>query len=243
MAQSSERTRKTGGGWLVALVQLAVMAALTAVVIPSITPGAAVHGDLRIKVLYLGRIVLLLAVATVLMRLSGRRWPDVGLRRPAWPRFLLAIPLGFVGCIVLAGAAGQILARSGFHQTADYSMFAPVRGNPNLYLFVLIPVTWGTAAFGEEMLFRGFFLDGLRRLLGSEGPIATTLAVVAQAVVFGLLHLYQGPAGAASAGAIGLALGFVWWFSGRNLWAGIVLHGIIDSLAMTAIYLGVMPTR
>jgi hypothetical protein len=26
--------------------------------------------------------------------------------------------------------------------------------------------------------------------------------------------------------ALGLALGFVWWFSGRNSWAGIVMHGV-----------------
>jgi hypothetical protein len=31
-----------------------------------------------------------------------------------------------------------------------------------------------------------------------------------------------------AAGAIGLVLGFVWWFSGRNLWAGIALHGILS---------------
>jgi uncharacterized protein len=46
--------------------------------------------------------------------------------------------------------------------------------------------------------------------------------------------------GASVAGALGLALGFVWWFSGRNLWAGIVLHGIVDSLSITALYLGLV---
>jgi membrane protease YdiL (CAAX protease family) len=93
------------------------------------------------------------------------------------------------------------------------------------------------------MLFRGFFLDGLQRLFGASSPVGTTLAVCLQAVMFGLLHLYQGPAGALTAGGIGLALGFVWWFSGRNLWAGIVIHGIIDSMSMTAFYLGLVASR
>jgi len=66
------------------------------------------------------------------------------------------------------------------------------------------------------------------------------LAVIAQAVIFGLLHLYQGAAGASVAAALGLALGFIWWFSGRNLWAGIAVHGIIDSFSMTGLYLGLI---
>jgi membrane protease YdiL (CAAX protease family) len=122
-------------------------------------------------------------------------------------------------------------------------MFTPLRGRLPLYLFFLIPVAWGAAAFGEEMLFRGFFLDAIARLLGRESWPATLVAVVVQAAMFATLHLYQGPAGAATAGGVGLALGLAWWISGRNLWAGILLHGAFDATAMTAIYLGLTPHR
>jgi membrane protease YdiL (CAAX protease family) len=182
-------------------------------------------------------------VATALLRLRGLRWRDLGLRRAKPGRLVLAILLGFAASLLFVAAARLALQASGVKAAPDYSMFAPLHGNLELYLFFLIPVTWGTAAFGEEMLFRGFFLDAIRRLLVVEGWPATLFAVVVQAALFGTLHLYQGPAGAATAGAIGLAFGLAWWIAGRNLWAGILLHGVFDSMAMTAIYLGLLSHR
>jgi len=225
---------------LIAAMQLVVMGALSLLLVNSISPVAAIKGDLLIKCLFIGRIVVLIAVATVLLRLSGRRWAAAGLRKVKPVRFLLAIPLGLAAAFAISSAAEVALAKLGIQRTPADDWYSALHGNLGLYLFYLIPVAWGTAAFGEELLFRGFFQDALQRLFGSSGRIGTTVAVIAQAVLFGLLHLYQGAAGASVAGALGLALGFVWWFSGRNLWAGIVVHGIIDSLSITGLYLGLV---
>jgi uncharacterized protein len=225
---------------IIAGMQLAVMGALSLLLVTSISPVAAIKGDLQIKLLFIGRIVVLMAAASVLLRLSGRRWADAGLRKVKPLRFILAIPLGLAAAFAISSAAEVAVAKLGIQGTPADDWYSALRGNLELYLFYLIPVTWGTAAFGEEMLFRGFFLDALQRLFGSSGPIGTTIAIIAQAVIFGLLHLYQGAAGASVAAALGLALGFVWWFSGRNLWAGIVVHGIIDSFSITGLYLGLI---
>ena len=40
------------------------------------------------------------------------------------------------------------------------------------------------------------------------------------------------------AGTTGLALGITWLLAGRNLWAGIVVHALLDAYAMTTFYLG-----
>ncbi len=224
---------------LVLSIQLLAILILAAVIVPTISPGVAIRGNAVVKLLFLGRIVLLVGLATWFLSARGLGWREVGLRRPRWLRFALGIPLGIAGSVALAYCAHAVASGAGA-RTADYSMFAPVRGNLPLYLFVLIPVTWGTAAFGEEMIFRGFVLDALRRLIGEGRRYASYVAAVLQAIAFGLLHLYQGPAGATNAAMIGLVLGLVWLFTGRNLWAGIVIHGLFDSAAMTAIYLGVM---
>ena len=243
MTQSGEAARKAGGGWLATPVQFAIMAALTAVVIPAVSPAAAVAGGVLTKLLFLGRMALLILVATAFLRLRGLGWRDLGLRRAKPWRLFLAVLAGFAASLLFVAAAKKGLQAWGVSASPDYSMFAPLRGNLELYLFFLIPVTWGAAAFGEEMLFRGFYLDAVRRLLVIEGWAATLVAVLLQAALFGTLHLYQGAAGATTAGAIGLAFGIAWWIAGRNLWAGILLHGIFDSLAMTAAYLGAMSHR
>jgi membrane protease YdiL (CAAX protease family) len=243
MAPSGDAARKASGGRLAAAAQLVVMAALTAVVIPAITPSAAVAGGVAIKVLFLGRMALLVLIATLFLRLRGLGWRDLGLRSVSPERLILAALLGLAATLLLVAAAKMVLHAWGVTAIPDYSMFAPLRGDLKLYLYLLIPVTWGTAAIGEEMLFRGFFLDAIRRLLAVEGWPATLCAVVVQAALFAALHLYQGPAGAATAGAVGLAFGLAWRIAGRNLWPGILLHGLFDSVAMTAIYLSPMPHR
>ena len=43
----------------------------------------------------------------------------------------------------------------------------------------------------EECLFRGFLLDRVAKRCGG-GAAAVTVAIVAQAVLFGTLHLYAG---------------------------------------------------
>lgn len=65
------------------------------------------------------------------------------------------------------------------------------------------------------------------------------LAILLQAVVFGALHAYQGLGGRVVAGVSGLSLGLIWRFSGGNLWAPIVVHGLIDFISITEIFLGV----
>jgi membrane protease YdiL (CAAX protease family) len=223
-----------------ALAAVVVILALAAVVVPAISPAEAVTGDATIKLLFLGRMVVLLIVATLLLRLRGLRWADVGLRRPRWWRFALAIPGGFALAVIGVTALSAVLATQGIPK-ADYAMFRPLKGDLPLYLFWLGPVAWGSAAFGEEMIFRGFVTNALGRVFGGAKAMATLGAIIVQAGLFGALHLYLGVGGAASAAMIGLVMGLVWWASGRNLWAAIVLHGLIDSFTITAMYLGASP--
>ncbi len=225
-----------------AIGQLLLFLVLAAVLIPALSPSATVGHGLVVKLFFLARILVLLAAATWFLRIQHRTWADVGLRKPHWWKTLFAIPLGAGAAAIAVGVVSALVYRAGVH-AADYGMFAPLRGNLGEYLFWGILVTWGTAAFGEELLFRGFVLRSVKLALGGSEQFATTGAVVIQAIIFGALHFYQGPGGVATAGAIGLVLGFVWLFTDRNLWAGIVIHGLFDFASMTALYLGAMPHR
>ena len=218
--------------------QLAIFLIAAAVVLPLVTPGQAVAGGLFVKLEFLARVAALVAFAHWLLRRRSRRWSDVGLSRPSWRRFLIALAAGLLIVVVFAQIAQAIIARFGL-PAPNYAMFAPIKGSLGDYLFWVLPVTVGSAAFGEELMFRGFLTDALLRLCGGalRAPVFVT-AVTMQAVIFGALHFYQGVSGMIIAGATGLALGLTWLIAGRNLWAGIVLHALLDGSAMTAIYLG-----
>ncbi len=144
--------------------------------------------------------------------------------------------------VVFAQVAQAIITRFGL-PGPNYLMFAPIKWSLGDYLFWLLPVTVGSAAFGEELIFRGFLTDALQRLFGgAPGVPVFVTAVKVQAVIFGALHFYQGVGGMIVAGATGLALGRTWLIAGRRLWAGIVLHALLDGSVMTAIYLGYVTT-
>jgi membrane protease YdiL (CAAX protease family) len=101
-------------------------------------------------------------------------------------------------------------------------------------LSFVLPATWTerrwyaivsvTAGICEEILFRGFLL---RYLHAFPWTLNLTLALLVSSVIFGLQHLYQGPAGAASTGVMGFLVGLLFILTG-NLLLPIVLHAVLD---------------
>ena len=64
------------------------------------------------------------------------------------------------------------------------------------------------------------------------------LALLIPAVIFGYGHFYyQGWGGAVVTCAIGLAFGVMFLLFKRNLWPLVLLHGVIDTLTFTAIFM------
>jgi membrane protease YdiL (CAAX protease family) len=68
---------------------------------------------------------------------------------------------------------------------------------------------------------------------------AETAAAFGQATLFALGHSYLGPRGMLNAGALALVAGLGYRWNGRNLWPLFMAHGLVDSVGLTALYLGV----
>jgi hypothetical protein len=77
--------------------------------------------------------------------------------------------------------------------------------------------------------------------LGLFSTRAWIAAIVVSSVVFGLLHMYQGLSGMIATGLTGLVLGWLYLATGRNLWAPIIAHGVMDTSGFLMIYFGVYP--
>jgi membrane protease YdiL (CAAX protease family) len=175
------------------------------------------------------------AVAWVLIRRQRSSWGEVGLRRTRgfwrWP--LVALGLAILLHVLLGLLTPAVLALTG--ESLDLSRFDVVRGNIAA-LLVGLAVVWSTAAFGEEMVFRGFVLNEISSWLGNRAWHAAT-ALVATSVLFGVAHAYQGWVGVILTGFAGLFFGTIYLLFKRNLWVPILTHGIFDTLAFVAIYL------
>jgi CAAX protease family protein len=131
-----------------------------------------------------------------------------------------------------------ILARL-FGRQPDLELFRMLTGNIKMTL-LFIALSWTLAAFGEEMVWRGYVMNRVADLLSRRKP-SWMLSLVIVSVVFGLAHGYQGLTGWIEEGLAGLALGLMYLRTGDNLAVPIVAHGVCDTIDVVLIFFGKMP--
>ena len=182
---------------------------------------------------------------TIYMRVRGRAWAQTGLPPLIGPRAkLMLIPQMLLAMAGIA-AAGLSIQYGATALGYDFMNTIPegvedrwgaIRGNLLVYLLWL-GVIWTSAAFGEEMFFRGFLITQFQEVFRNISG-ASVLAVILPALLFGYLHYdNQGLRGALPAGAIGLAFGVLFLAFRKNLWPLIAVHGFVDTIGMTMLYL------
>lgn len=181
---------------LIGLVGVGIVAGLTAQTEPVALP-------------VLGAVLTISLYWAVMRFVARRRTPEIAGRRAVPEAALGAV----VGLAFVAVAASIITALGGYSfSSADVDVLA-----------VVVPVAAFTcgAAVTEEVMFRGFALQALERMLGSW------VALLITALLFGLAHYFNPGATLWSAVAIGIEAGvllgaaFLWR---RNLWFVIGLH-------------------
>lgn len=199
-------------------------------------------------VLLLGQTNLGLALSTVGSSLGGigmawvwLKWDGAvgeafNLKPPQnLPRTLMVAMGATLAVLVWFQFGSWLLTRLGMTPLDTKMIMDFVTASPGSLALWVLAVAWFAAGFGEELIWRGFLMDRLMRLKGISGRL--WLAVVLQAAVFGLPHLYQGWAGVIVTGVVGLLFGWLRIRSNWNLWPLIIAHGLVDTISMCAGYL------
>ncbi len=189
-----------------------------------------------------GPVALALAciAAWACLRAAGESSQALGLARPAHLGRTLLAGLGYTVVGYLAAIAATLLAtRILGWSPVQSARLATIAGNP-LVLAGWLAIAWTTAAFGEEVLYRGFLLGRLRALLGTSRA-AACIAVALQAVAFGFSHAYQGATGMLVSGTLGLVFGLL-YLRAKSLWPLVIAHGLIDTVGLVAVYAGALQT-
>ncbi len=172
----------------------------------------------------------------------GRRLRDIGL--PARPRaqdwwagivlglLLVAVSAALEGA--LGAAAQQFRHVPWVDRALEYERVNPVaqiiralprQGYGTLALAVL--AIGVSAPLGEEMLFRGFLFNALKRRLGAAAGL------IASALLFAAVHTYA--IGLLPVFFIGVVLAWV-YHNGGSLWTCILIHATNNTLAVLAAY-------
>ena len=181
-------------------------------------------------------VAMLLAVFTVffMLKLRDKGFQDIGLKKPDNIAKTILYGIGIAAAVYVVGFGVQWVMAKGGH-VSDTSSFNIVQGNLGFYLFAMTIISWVSAAFCEEVIFRGFILNNLAQVFENTNT-GFILAIVIQAIVFGLLHESQGLAGMVIIGAMALVFGFA-YFKFRNLWPLIIGHALVNNYSFTMLYL------
>lgn len=178
-------------------------------------------------------VVVPLSAVLVLIwaRLSQTPWQALGFVTPrSWARILtLGIPLGIAFKLGMKAIVMPLFGAPALNPRYHY-----LAGNTAALPWTLYAVIVG-AGFGEETLFRGFFFERLRRILGG-GRLALVTIVGVTSGLFALAHYQdQGVPGVEQAAVTGFVFGSIYAVTGQ-LWIPMVAHAAFDITAVALIY-------
>jgi membrane protease YdiL (CAAX protease family) len=186
------------------------------------------------------KIPFLFLVCWLSLRVRGLRWKDMGLARfRSWAATLgLGTALG-VAMELLQLFVTQPLLVAVTKKAPDLSSFRRVAGNPRLLVLMLLLV-WILAAFGEELVYRGFVMNRLADF-GKRTRAAWVISLLIMSVVFGFAHYEQGITGIIDEGIMGFLYGVAYLAADRTLAVTIIAHGVQDTVDMILLFLGKYP--
>jgi len=174
-------------------------------------------------------------VAAVVLVNLGTDFNRMGFGFPIRFEHLMAAAVGVV-LLQLSASFLSPIWESILGQSSDLERFSGLDGSlPRLLGFIV--VSWTIAAFGEEFAFRIVLMGGLQAALGGGKKVALA-ALLIQACIFGLVHMYQGPVAIISSTISGLILGgLVLSFRGA-IWPAALAHGANNTFGLVNLYLG-----
>ncbi len=176
-------------------------------------------------------IPLALLAIWIISWLKKVGWSDFGLDRPeSWSKTIKYALLAML-IVQIVGTLQYTLSKS----PPDLSSYE--QRLTFWWLLRWIVISWTTAGFGEEIIWRGFFMKQIARLFGEQKSSSWVIGLVLSSIGFGLAHFHQGLGGMLGAGFIGLVYGIFYLRSGRNLWVPIIAHGLTGTTRFILLYL------
>lgn len=191
--------------------------------------------------IYLSKTLYLLPLAWFSLWLRGLHWTDIGLVRfQNWRKTVSVGILCGVAMELFELFISQPLLMRWTGKAPDLEIFRALHGNLKWTLIALAG-TWTLAAFGEEMVYRGYLMNRVVDLL-RPNRTAWSISLIVVSCAFGASHIDQGITGQLENMVDGVFLGAIYLACRRSLSVSIVAHGVADSLDVLLLFLGLYPT-
>lgn len=143
--------------------------------------------------------------------------------------FLLALTGFVIGSIIMANIVG-------IPESSNMSGYDYIKSNIWMLLLSLGGV-YIVSSFGEEVIYRAFLINRISSL-GHNIKRNNTIAVIASAIIFGLVHYNWGPMGIVQTTFMGLVLGMSYIYLKKRIWVLIIAHAYMDTILIFQMYFG-----
>ncbi|WP_424492609.1 CPBP family intramembrane glutamic endopeptidase [Salinimicrobium sp. GXAS 041] len=175
-----------------------------------------------------------LGVAFLILWSGNFEWSKFGIRKKLTRRTVIHSLLITVAIYILFGVFIDPILQ---HYLGDFDLSSvdDIRGNLVGYI-ILMGVMWVFAAFGEEFLFRGYYMKSLAELFGDSNK-AWFLSAIITSIYFGISHAYQGVVGIVSVFLWSFLISTLFYKNRNNLLLLVLVHGFTDTIGLTLIYL------
>jgi membrane protease YdiL (CAAX protease family) len=209
-------------------------------VLVEFTLAVAIYVGRQHHILKFSATPYLFLLAWISLRLRRIQWKDIGFTRyRTWATTLVLGMACGVGLELFDLFAKQPFLTHLLGKPPDLSNFPAVRGNLK-FAVIMIALIWVLAAFGEELVYRGYLMNRVANL-GRGTRIAWIASLILISGLFGFSHYEQGLTGIVEEGSDGLILGLMYLACRRNLAVPIVAHGVCDTIDIVLLFLGNYP--
>ena len=175
-----------------------------------------------------------LGVVFLILKTSNYNWTLFGFRKITNKTILKSLLLSFV--LLIVDICIGLVVQNYFGEP-NLTSLEDIKHNTVGFIFTLT-VVWTLVAFGEEFLFRGYYLKWLAKFFGNSN-IAWLSSILIISIYFSLSHYYQGISGIISIFFISLIISLIYYKNRKNLGLFILIHGLIDTYGLTLLYLDI----
>ena len=156
--------------------------------------------------------------------LLGRTATDLGFVPSAGLVPIAGYALTVILCVLLVLQMQSVVmtpeGRASMRKQLDWLSFLTPSNGAERRAFNAVSVTAGVC---EEVIYRGYLTAYFAALLGM--PLWG--AAILSSIVFGIAHMYQGPAGILRTGLVGVGLAGLYLLT-DSLWAPMLVHAVMD---------------
>ena len=180
--------------------------------------------------------VIILGIIAVSFLIRKEKLQTLGFRKnSSWLNMMMTILVLVVIWTLLHLSVFMPVLNHLTGTTQDLSAFENLKGNFDQLLFFLV-LTWTLAAFGEEIVYRGYLQKRIQDVFG-DTRTGIILAVGISSLLFGLAHAEQGTIGVVLTFLDAVFFSLIKIHYDNNLWAAIFAHGTSNTIGLVGFFI------